>query len=1102
MKRILVSILCIFSFQFSLSFAEKGYQGVEVRSTSPELVEIKPGRIVTGSFLISNNTGREEEFIEKLILPAGWEEIISDQFPFKLAPQEERVRVVAFLVSHTSPAGDYHISYSITSQKDYNITDSDSMSVVILPSIKLEILVEDKPEVVVAGEAYEVRFRLVNKGNSSVRSMLKAKSTPTFPLEMEPSQVSLEAGEFRIIKLEVKTDEKLKQRIKNILEIKVEIEESKGGAASDRQTASVEIIPRVTGELDPYHKLPVRVALISATQNRKAGLQVECSGRGSLDERGKRRVDFLFRGPDIQDISRHGKRDEYRLSYRQKHFDLHFGDRSYSLSPLTQRFSYGRGGEANFYHKKIKSGVFYSENRWGRPKRKGFGSYFNYQFNNRFNIRGNFLSKSIRSTLSDEVYDEQIYSIQTEIEPGKAMNLDLEFGLCDSQRGNRLSELAFRIDLDGQLSKEVRYSLEKIYADPDYFGYYKDVNYTTGVITFPIYRKLRGDLSFRNYENNLDVDSTEEIANREKSYQAGIFYTFAFGPHISLKYEDLTREDITLPQNFEYQEKALKLGLTHTFGKINLSTHMEKGEFKDKVLDIRNDKLERYSIFASFRPNKKQSYNFFARMGHSSFTQNPEWTKSVGVSTRWYIRENMFFSFQYRKDNAGSERNQERDDIFTTFTYNFKNDHNLIFRGQWSKYQHQKKEFSFFLTYSIPLKIPVSKKKSIAVLEGEVYDEEKPGHPPIPEVILKANGATAITNENGEFIFPSLEPGPHYLKVEKNSIGLNRVTTEKLPILMKMEGGKTSEIKIGVVTSCKISGQVSVFVPGSDKNSNDEDTSVIFDSTASPQGMEKALYPELKQPAPYVKLLKTKEAISVSPAVSFEIKCFKGSKKRVYFSGKEIFVKSDSEGIILSEGEEEKLEEKLDRVVFIPQNESFCFSLNGKDCRGILEVIFTPKDSSLLALNRLWEEDHLKGVVPFKMEKQGKSEFEALKTQSLTASSESLFLIGPGQEEKLKKDNLRKTRGLSNTLVEITDGEEVLQELTEDEGRFSFDDIRPGKWTLKVNTADLPIHHYLEQEEFQIELKPGEEKEIMVKVLPRLRPIQIIDQGKIEEENK
>ena len=936
MKKISFLFLCFLTLLFSSTFAGDKSQGVRVRPASPEILEVEPGRIVTGSFLISNHTGEEEEFTEELRLPIGWQEIASEEFPLRLRPDQQQVRVIAFFVPLTSPAGRYRVGYLIRSQRNYNIADSDSISIVVLPTMKLEIIVEARPEFVIAGEVYEVRFSLVNKSNISTTIKLTAKSNPVYPIKIEASELTLEAGKSQSIKLEVKTDEKLKQRIKNIIEIKAETEELRIGAISASQTVSIDVIPRVTGESDPYHKLPIKVALIGAGQAGKGGFQAELSGGGSLDEEGKRGVDFLFRLPDIQEVTRYGYRDEYWLSYHQEHLDLHFGDRSYSLSPLTERLSYGRGVEANIHHGKFGGGAFYLESRWGEPKTKEVGTYVEYQFHNRFRIKGNFLSKIKGADLASRSYDAKIYSIQTEIKPDQALDLDLEFGFCQSDREDISNGSALRIDLQGQLGNLARYSFENIYAGPKYFGYFNDADYRSGTLTFPIYRKLRGNLGFRTYKNNLDIDSTLGIANRERSDWAGIIYSFAFGTHISLDHEHLIREDYLFPASYNYEEEAWRLWLEQTVGKLSLSTHIEKGKFEDRLLANGSDNLERYSLYASFRPSKMQSYSLYTRTGHSSFTGSPKRTKSLGISSSWNIRDNISFSLDCRKEKARSERSEERDDIFSTFTYAFKNRHALILKTQWSKSgENRKEEFSFFLMYTIPGKIPVSKKKSTGILKGRVYDEERSGRPPLPKVILTVNGATAITDINGEFIFPSLDPGTHRLQVEMSSIGLNRVTSERLPIIVDVEGGKTTAIEIGVVSYCRITGTVAVFAPDSNKKLNHEDR--------------------------------------------------------------------------------------------IPNN--------------------------------------------------------------------NLFLEGSDQVKG-------KELGLKDIMVQITKGLEILRQVTDEQGKFSFEDIRPGKWTLKVYNYNLPAHHYLEQEEFQIEIGPGEAKKVGIRVFPRLRPVQIIDEGEIKQQNK
>ena len=936
MKKILISSVSFLLLLFSSSFAEIKGNGVEVRASSQKLEETKPGGIVSTSFLVSNYTGSEEEFLEELILPAGWQKIVSKDFPLKLKPQEQQISIVAFLVPLTSPAGRYQISYSLKSQRDYSIFDSDTLSLVILPVEKLELLVEDKPEKVLTGEVYQIVLRIVNRGNCPMGLRLQTKSTPEYPIKIDSSEIALEAGNSQVINLKVKTDEKIKQRIRQIIEVKVEPEEPRNYAVSVTQMISVEIIPKVTEKPDLYHRLPSQLALIYAGGDKSNDFQIEFSGLGPLDKEGKHKLDFLFRGPDIQNKSRWGKRDELRVSYLSQHWDLHFGDRSYRLSPLTERQSYGRGVEADIRPGKFGLGAFFLESRWGKPKTSKVGAYLSYDFNAKFNLKGNFLIKGMKRPFSFRDYDARIYSLQTGFKLVKETRLNLEYGFSQSEKEGESNDFAFRVDLAGLIFNQIGYSLERTFAGSTYLGYVNDADYKSGTLSFPLYRKLRGELFYRTYENNLDVDSTKGTANWEKTYQSSISYSFASGTQISLDYKNLFREDRVLPADYNYEETTVKLRITEIVSKFSLSTDVERGGFEDKIKAIKSDNLERYSFYANFNASYWHSYSFYARIGHSSFTGSPERTKSLGASSFWHIGKRISLSLNYRWDESALNRSQRQNNLFSTLSYSLPHSHALVFKSQWSEAKQGKDDdFSFLVTYSIPLKIPLSEKNPTGVLKGRVYDEERSSKTPVSKVILTTQGATAITDNQGEFIFPSLEPGTCFLQLERSSIGLDRVPTEKFPLLIEVRHRKAAEIEIGVVRSCRISGRVKVLPSASDKKQS---------------------------------------------------------------------------GVQMRFGD-------------------------------------------------------------------------------------SLLWIGPGEEEGFEKENLVKILG--NTLVELSDGKENLRQLTDQNGGFVFEDIRPGKWILKVCDDNLPSQYYLEQKEFQIELKPGEKKEVVARVLPRLRPIQIIEEGEI-----
>ncbi len=939
MKRVSAILACFLPLFTSLVAAEDFSGGlVEVRSTCPEVVVTDPGAVVTAGFVISNRTGGQEEFLEELTLPPTWQKVVSDDPVFKLKAGELEVRVVAFLVPLSADAGHYRIRYRVGSRRDHGVEKAESLMVEVLPVVKLDLSVEHKPALVIAGEPYQADLRLANQGNSRIEIRLSAKTSQAGQVGIQPARVALEPGASGRIRVRVETDGKLSRRTTQTVEIKALAEKPNGDTTSVREVFSVQTIPQITGASDYYLRLPGKAALIATQQDGETGFQVELSGWGNLDEEGKRRLDFQFRGPDIQNRSIWGKRDEFRISYQLEQFDLHLGDRGYSLSPLTQRFSYGRGVEADLRREKFRLGAFCLKDRWGEPEPQLIGAYLAYRAKPGLEIRGNFLDKSRDSTVSAEAYNLRVYSLQTKVDLRQTMNLGFECGYGQGQRDGQTRGLAFRLDLTGRISNQVHYSFEKTHAGPEYFGYYNDADYTSGAVTFEIWRQLRAGLFYRDHKSNLDVDSTQGPSSREKSYQAGLRYLFSVGPEVSVDYRHLTRKDELLPADYRYQEKAVRLGVVQTLGRLRINTQAERGVFEDRLPAARRDDLERYNLYVSFHPTYSQSYNLYARVGHSSFTGTPERTRSLGLSGSWTVRHNLCLSLDFRSDASGSSQGQNRASLFSRFQYTFPNRHTLVLRTQWLDYDRKKhQDLSIFAMYTIPLNIPVGRKTGIGVVKGRVCDAEASGPSPLPRVILTADGATAVTDEKGEFVFPSLKPGIQYLRVEKGSIGLDRVTTQIQPLAVEVKGGKTTEIEIGIRTACTISGRVAVGDPESGRRL------AVADTTAG----------------------------------------------------------------------------------------------------------------------------------------------------------DSLFLVGSGADESIRA-KAQGDGGLANILVEIREDQETLRQLTDPKGGFSFEDLRPGVWTMKVYHDHLPAHHYLEIDQLQVDLKPGEKREIILTVLPRLRPIEIIEEGEIE----
>lgn len=161
-----------------------------------------------------------------------------------------------------------------------------------------------------------------------------------------------------------------------------------------------------------------------------------------------------------------------------------------------------------------------------------------------------------------------------------------------------------------------------------------------------------------------------------------------------------------------------------------------------------------------------------------------------------------------------------------------------------------------------------------------------------------------------------------------------------------------------------------------------------------PTVREGVFYSGIKRPMVAVKIFEG-EKISVSPAGSLAIRCFKdGKQTATYFSTADIQVRANLLFIAWAQRDQYPIESGLNKVVFEPKGRRSFFFLDGKRYGGALEIVLSQDRKFLVALNVIHLEDYLKGVVPSEMGKREKNELEALKAQAIAARTYALSKIG------------------------------------------------------------------------------------------------------------
>ena len=365
--------------------------GVSILASDPKLVEVRPQEVITQPFVVTNGTKAKREFVAEVQLPKGWR-AVTRELPYQLEAGEQDVRLVSFYVPLSALAGRYSLLYRAKDPRNAQIKAEEKVDIVVLPVVRVVLTAEEIPQRVIAGKTYRATFKVLSRSNVKAAVVLSLKSSNDFRATASPDHVDLPPGGSREIQVDVRTDEKLNRVLRHRLVLRAKVDQV---ADEDAPSASiqVEVIPRVTGEVDRYRRIPAQVKTSWGHENGGSNAQVELSGYGFLDKDETREVDFLFRQPSGSDDLLFGFQDEYRISYATPDLDLHLGDRGYGLSALTEQYRYGRGFEARTELKSLEVGGYYMETHREQPGQRQLALALSERVRDDLDLGMNYLKK-------------------------------------------------------------------------------------------------------------------------------------------------------------------------------------------------------------------------------------------------------------------------------------------------------------------------------------------------------------------------------------------------------------------------------------------------------------------------------------------------------------------------------------------------------------------------------------------------------------------------------------------------------------------------------------------------------------------------------------
>jgi hypothetical protein len=808
-------------------------QGVEARLLSPAVIQAAPGRIVSLSFRVLSKVLTEEEFVEQVEVPEGWQ-VLVPATSFLLPGNASILRLVAVSVPRTAAAGEYRVGYAVRSRRDYAILDSETATISVVPTSTLLLLVEQVPPMVMAGDAYEAVLRVVNRGNTTVTVGLTTTVAGAYTAVLDPATFPLAAGGSREVRLQVKTDPREPRSRKVPLQI-----EARGLDASGQvlTTAAVAIQPEIIAlkaeRPDLQRRLPARVTLAAVGGPAGSAFQLEASGAGYLDDDDKRWLAFSLRGPDAQDNTSLGSRDEYWADYETGRWGVQAGDQVYGLSYLTEYQRYGRGLD---WHADPAGPWAYRvmglHDRWQMPGMNEFGADLRYAVSGQETLQLNFLSKNIGGATTRP--DGQVVSLESTTIIGRH-RVTLEGAV--SGGGNWPADQAFRLEAQGAIGRG-NYYVHKLHAGADFAGAFYDADYTRLGVTAALNRSLQAHAGWSEWRTNLELRPERGAASREQLYQVGLTCQLSPAWYLSADYDLLQRRDAAAPSTFDGREQLQRysLGYSSTQWSGRLETSLTRAEDR-LTAEVRHPVV--VTGFVGYRPSEDLAVSAFGSIadggaGSGSFLLgSPD---SAGAAVYWRPSQRLNANVSYTRYGLDSPLGAQ-DQVSGSVHVQLDNGHEITAQVRRSAaFVGAGQDTEYVLAYGIPFGIAVGKRTDIGELRGRVYDATDPGKRGLDNILIVCNqkvGATATKNGGG-FSFGAVNPGAYMIQVQSSQPNARLVPEPKMPLVAAVTAGQTTMLEIGLVPAARISGRLAIYPP---RNGNGDGVGNGSDKVAVPKAL-------------------------------------------------------------------------------------------------------------------------------------------------------------------------------------------------------------------------------------------------------------------------
>ena len=813
--------------------------GVDVTLADASLLTVKPREVVTRVLQVTNRTGATGTFEGRLLLPKDWR-AITPEFPFQLAAGATVMRLVSFFAPENTAAGDYRVSYQIANRANpAGVAGGATLLVRVLPVFKLQVDVLDLPSIAIAGEAYPATFQISNYSNATLTVGYGAESSRGSKIKPAAGTLTLAPGESQPVALEIRPPA-LTEASRDEISLSARATEQ---GLSETAKRSVEILPRVSGKEDDYHHLRTlftrRIGLNYGTRISNSGggaaqegddpklgggVQFEWSGSGAVDGSGKRFINFLFRGPDLDEATLFGQSSWFMVDYRGDEFDVGLGNLSFALSPLTEMGAGGIGARLGWHDDQWRVQAWHAR-EWNSyqgatPDQNGYETALSVSH---ALSKDWWLEANLLDVFDDDDGHNQVLSLRQKAKLPLDLNLDLEIA---GSRGDLGNGAAYWLDLV-KMGAPWRLRLNLLYADPNFAGEYQDqtrarldLGYApkdqpwslTAYYHYNLYNQDQKRYLY-NYEDRYQYFNQERLvidpARDEQKAGVGFNWRAEDGSRYlaELRYGECRNTSASLT-SFDDVTHSLRLGYAKTFKEQNLSldTSIEAGFRYDHVTGERVfAQGYRGSLF--WRPSKRLTLGAYLNDSIDPCANYDDGDlPTLGLSAGLQIDEKSNLNLDLQAQESG-----DQSQVIANAQYNYRLDNGNTIGVQAQYASGVNEDANLMLTYTVPFSMPTVRRKDVATVRGQVLDQESGKG--LPDVVVRMDRLVAITDARGNFSFPSVKRQIYELTVESGRLPVGMIPAQPLPMEVNLLADDEVPLKLAFIRGATIGGIVQLYEP-------------------------------------------------------------------------------------------------------------------------------------------------------------------------------------------------------------------------------------------------------------------------------------------------